>query len=606
MNFINPSAPQHQYVEERSYRFGPYEAAPNYAAGWKWIRANPVDALLLSFEHVFDCFAFVLPWPGYFRPYVRWTAFFAQFFIAVLLLPAVVHVTRAFRRFAATDPRVLGDAMVAAAAVSVYILAFFFLGEGRYRISYDGFMLLLAARAIFPSRCWVPSEACGRAIIASGSSSHGLFGRVFRGGGVKEREQSQAVSDGSTSVSKRNIFSAMEGTQSNETGSLMSVESSTSAQNLSLQTKSAGSDRAVERSRGEVKRSPWIIDPWFDLLFVCGGIPLLLIAANVSSFGWQSPPSWSSTQTRSAALLLSLVLVGQHLFANSHNMATYLRIWGSDEDRERFRFHRTWLVLFFLPLFILGLLSTEVTGAYVYVYLMAVFWHYAAQCYGVALIYCFKRNYFLRPWEKSVMKLCMTSLSAYAILRIVSLRANSPAQWYGVPLPFWGPFPPLIYHTAGMVFSASILVFSFIVLKKLVQEGKIFPLPSLMILLSVIALGLTDSAQNALLWFYVPAFFHGTQYLAICISYALKEKGEAQSMSVRKLFCSKLAGQLFATTVVIGTFFYVALPHIFSQFGFDYAVVSGLVLAIVNFHHFLTDAAIWRLRDSRCREILLA
>jgi hypothetical protein len=353
-------------------------------------------------------------------------------------------------------------------------------------------------------------------------------------------------------------------------------------------------------------RSPWIVSSTFDLLFVCGGIPMILIAANIWSVGAQIPNSLSLMEQGSPGLFLGLVLVGQHLFANSHTVGTYLRIWGSEEDRDRFSFYRTWLVLIFVPFFILGLISPAVTGAFVYFYLMAVFWHYAAQSYGISLIYCYKRNYFLRPLEKSIMKLCMTSLSAYAILRLVSVRSYSPSEWYGVALPFWGPFPPILYKIAAAVFFLAILAFSVIVVRKFINEKKIFPLPSLMVLLSVIALGLSESSTNALLWFYVPAFFHGTQYLAICLSYALKERGEVKTVSFKKLFCSPLAGRMFGMTVVIGAFLYVVIPHIFSQFGFSYAVVAGLVLAVVNFHHFLTDAAIWRLRDASCREILLA
>ena len=353
-------------------------------------------------------------------------------------------------------------------------------------------------------------------------------------------------------------------------------------------------------------RSPWVVDPIFDLLFVAGGIPILLIGINLFSVGWRTPDPFTFGQSKTSGLLLGLVLIGQHLFANSHNIATYLRIWGSEEDRDRFSFYRTWLVALFFPLFVLGLYSPAVTGAYVYFYLMAVFWHYAAQSYGIALIYCYKRNYSLRPFEKRIMKFCMTSLSAYAILRLASVRGNSPAEWYGVALPFWGPFPPILYQTAGIVFSFAVIVFSFVIITKLIMEKKLFPLPSLMVLLAVIALGLSESSTNALLWFYVPAFFHGTQYLAICLSYALKERGDAGTISLKKLICSPLAGRLFATTVVIGGFLYVVIPHIFQQFGFSYAMVAGLVLAIVNFHHFLTDAAIWRLRDPRCREILLA
>lgn len=354
------------------------------------------------------------------------------------------------------------------------------------------------------------------------------------------------------------------------------------------------------------QRSPWIINPIFDLLFVAGGIPIILIAANVLTTDWHFPEPISNYQQRMSGMILGLVLVGQHLFANSHNIATYLRIWGSEEDRGRFHFYRTWLVALCFPFFVWGLYSPAATGAFVYLFLMAVFWHYAAQSYGVALIYCYKRDYILRPVEKQIMKLCMTSLSAFAILRIASFRDFSPYYWYGVPMPFWGPLPPIFFQIATVIFSISVIAFCFVMLTKFIQERKVFPLPGLMVLLTVVALGLTESSTNALLWFYVPPFFHGTQYLAICLSYALKERGEVQTISLGKLLRSPLAFRLFAITVAMGAFLYVVIPRVFELFGFDYALVAGLVLAIVNFHHFLTDAAIWKLRDPHCRRILLA
>jgi hypothetical protein len=342
------------------------------------------------------------------------------------------------------------------------------------------------------------------------------------------------------------------------------------------------------------------------MLFVAGGLPILLIGANVLSTGWAPPPPFAPGQKQFSNVLLALVLIGQHLFANSHNIATYLRIWGSEEDRGRFHFYRTWLIMLFLPFFVWGLYSPAATGAFVYLFLMAVFWHYAAQSYGVALIYCYKRDYILSQGEKRVMKLCMTSLSAFAILRLASFRDHSPQEWYGVPMPFWGPLPPVLFYTAALVLSLSALAFCAVITAKLIRERKLFPLPSLMVLLAVGILGLSGTATNALLWFYIPPFFHGTQYLAICLAYTLKERGDIETVSFAKLFGSPLARRLFVITVVMGAFLYVVIPHIFQQFGFDYAMVSGLVLAIVNFHHFLTDAAIWRLRDPRCREILLA
>jgi len=150
MNFSNPSASQHMYSEVKTYPWGVYETAPNYSAGWQWIKENPGDALLLSLEHVFDMFAIALPWPGYFRSYVRWTIFFNEIFLVLLLLPVMIHLVRSRRAIWWANRRYAGDAIVIAAVLSIYILAFLFVGEGRYRICYDGFMIMLASRVFFP------------------------------------------------------------------------------------------------------------------------------------------------------------------------------------------------------------------------------------------------------------------------------------------------------------------------------------------------------------------------------------------------------------------------------------------------------------------------
>jgi hypothetical protein len=148
-NLINPTAPQHGYTTEKTYQFGPYEPGPNYATGWNWSKENPGEALLLSIEHVFDLFAIALPWPGSFRTYQRWTIFFNEVFLVLILFPALYHLIRSRQKIYQADEHYIGDAMLAAATVSIYILAFFFVGEGRYRIQYDSFMIILASRAFF-------------------------------------------------------------------------------------------------------------------------------------------------------------------------------------------------------------------------------------------------------------------------------------------------------------------------------------------------------------------------------------------------------------------------------------------------------------------------
>lgn len=148
MNFINPSTIQHNYGEEKRYPFGVYDNAANYAAGLKWTWENPLEALLLSVEHVFDMFTVALPYPGYFRPYSRWVIFFGYVFLSLVFLPALMRMAGLRRRLGEEGIELQAELMMTAAVGSIFIIAFLFLGEARYRICYDGFMILLASGAI--------------------------------------------------------------------------------------------------------------------------------------------------------------------------------------------------------------------------------------------------------------------------------------------------------------------------------------------------------------------------------------------------------------------------------------------------------------------------
>ena len=256
----------------------------------------------------------------------------------------------------------------------------------------------------------------------------------------------------------------------------------------------------------------------------------------------------------------------------------------------------------------LGAFYPRVTGFYVYLYLIAVYWHYAAQVFGLSLIYCIKRSYPLNPLERKMYKGFFYAMAGAVIIRFLTFRELSPPVWFGVPLPFWGPLPRLLYVAVIGAFAVYSLILCIIVARKAFIERRIFPLPNVLMIGTLAWLGFSLGPANALLWLFVPSFFHGTQYMAVTIGYQVREKAYDKGISFSELKGIAFAGPAvtyFWTALITGTFFYLAVPTVLSQIGFDYAIIAGLVLAVINYHHFITDAAIWRLRDPRCRKILL-
>ena len=92
------------------------------------------------------------------------------------------------------------------------------------------------------------------------------------------------------------------------------------------------------------KPYPWIISPVVDFIFVYGGAFWLLFVLHVVCFGWnaadlenlrfhanplldQGVAQWFVLMTMATPILIS----------NTHTWATYMRIYGSSEDRERFK-----------------------------------------------------------------------------------------------------------------------------------------------------------------------------------------------------------------------------------------------------------------------------
>jgi len=353
---------------------------------------------------------------------------------------------------------------------------------------------------------------------------------------------------------------------------------------------------------------PWIINPGFDFFFIAGGAVWVLFAINYLFLGMRIPIDPTSGPVIGRWLIV-LTLIGQHLTADSHNAATYLRIYGSEKDKKQFRFYGKWLALSCIPLFFFGINVPGLAGALVYTYLVTVIWHYAAQSFGISLIYCYKAGYYFSNTEKEIFRWFTMALAGVVITRLLTFRDFSPRNFYGVECPYWGPLPLWFMGLMSAAFITLTAAFLVVVAKKAIVERKYIPFASLLCMSTVALLGLSWGTVSAILWLYVPCVYHGTQYLAVTTSYYLKERGLPEGISTWDIGTQFLKGpalSFIGMTILIGCFLYIGIPHIFSSLGYNQSVVAGVVLATVNYHHFITDAAIWRLKDPACRKLLLA
>lgn len=359
-------------------------------------------------------------------------------------------------------------------------------------------------------------------------------------------------------------------------------------------------------------KHPWVISPLFDWLFVVGGFLWLIFAVQVYWFHWDAPDVKAAGMAGAAAYALLLIhTFGNYLWADSHTIATYMRMYATPANRQRFKLYTYYLPWMSLLFFSLCMLYPRAAGFCVYLHLMWVFQHYVGQTFGISLIYCYKRGYYFKNWERETYRWFMHSFSAFVITRILCFRSHSPDNLYGVSLPFYH-LPEWLFYTAQAAFVCMTLAFTFVLARKWFVDKQFLPLPSYALILTILGIGLSTGFAHSVIWLYGPPFFHGSQYLAVSIGFYLKEKGlengrmeEVASHLMKENF---LKDGLFYWAIVISAGFalYVLIPRVFQNYGFDFVVTATVIQACVNFHHFVSDAAIWRLRDKTCREILLA
>ncbi len=160
------------------------------------------------------------------------------------------------------------------------------------------------------------------------------------------------------------------------------------------------------------KPYPWIIHPVVDYLFVAGGLAFIFIAANYFLVGWKVPVD---RLVMTEAPFVIIMYFCQHLFSNTHNVVTYIRLFSSDEAKRKYRFYRTWLAYVFIALLILCsfVLPGEFSTGISFLFTITIFSHYCMQGFGISKIYCYKRGYMLTERENDVFRWMMISIGAY-------------------------------------------------------------------------------------------------------------------------------------------------------------------------------------------------
>jgi hypothetical protein len=319
------------------------------------------------------------------------------------------------------------------------------------------------------------------------------------------------------------------------------------------------------------------VSPLFDLLIIGGGLSLLLTAALVG--GLRLDTSW-------VALPVLILLCN-----SAHFAASTVRLYARPGVFERSPFLTMALPLLAVLAVTAGVAFPAGLGRHLQaLYLTWSPYHYAAQAYGLSLMYSYRSGFEPLPADKWLIRAACLA----PFLFVVVGGQGAGLDWL---LPSSVQSLPLVEQARRgasqilLPLSFALPVAAFLLLRR--REGGGFPIISFTTVLANSVWWTTLVFREAFVWATV---FHGLQYMAIVSIFFVRDRaretqgtGSERPWWVHALF-------FYGTCLCLGYLLFQVWPYAYVAAGFGYAESLLIATAIINIHHFIVDAYIWRLR----------
>jgi len=319
------------------------------------------------------------------------------------------------------------------------------------------------------------------------------------------------------------------------------------------------------------------VNPAFDYLVIGGGLSIVVLAALQSG----ALPSLAQALAKNLWLIVFI--------ANSaHFAASTVRLYTKPGALRDFRF-----LTLGLPFLAFAALAAAVTAPglvgrhLVSLYLTWSPYHYAAQAYGIAVLYCHRSS---PGWDTTGRRL----LRFACLLPFLYTFFSLPGAGFSWLMPQAVLAQPGV-AAARESLAAALRILSFaapVALFFRQQTGGRAALP-LISLLAVVsnAVWLVPFSYQLPLVMITVTVFHGLQYLAIVMIVHVKERARVSSVPAWRP-----AAGFYAWCVVLAYLLFHLWPRAYVLAGFSYAQSYLLIVSVINIHHFIVDAFIWRLR----------
>lgn len=353
---------------------------------------------------------------------------------------------------------------------------------------------------------------------------------------------------------------------------------------------------------------PWLFGPAIDLLFGCGiGYVLLALIVAVTLPGMDRVYGW-----------LPFVILFTGL---PHYGATLERVYSTSAARKRYGVYALAFGLLVWGSFVAALVSGRGASQLVTLYLTWSPWHYAAQNFGLVMMFLRRARTDVTPGFRRLVR---SSFVVSFLLVFVNIHRGSSASvndpLYAassardavrfVPLGIPDEVGKVLLVFLGITYAVVTMASIVLVLRRtdagmrapgitlLVSQCAWFVVP--VVLGQFVPEWVSPMGPTALAFVWV-AIAHSVQYLWISLHFA-RVSGRANA-AWRSTF------RYLALTICAGAALWV-FPVLLSVKGGltrmpHESGVDMLVAAAVNLHHFLLDGVIWKLRDVPVRQALV-
>jgi hypothetical protein len=326
----------------------------------------------------------------------------------------------------------------------------------------------------------------------------------------------------------------------------------------------------------------WLRSPSFDALFL-GGIVAIAMASTILVV-WQPK------------LFPIVVVADMWLLGFHHVISTYTRLAFDSESFRSYRFLVVWLplIVLFGTISLMGLFGRWILPT---IYLYWQWFHYTRQSYGIAQIYRRKAGA-LGEEPPLLTKATIYLLPLWGILH---RSWQKPAEFLDMEIKVL-PVPLPVVQGAAVVALAAL---GWWLCRQVVlwYRGRLPVAYTLYMLshLAVFAVGYLAVEDISFGWLTIN-IWHNAQYILLVWMYNNNRFKEGVNPSHRFLSTISQPGRTVTYFVVclgISTVLYMLLQGVFNLLGLSLLALTLIAYQTINFHHYIVDGIIWKVRKPR-------